>query len=457
MDNCDVWSKTLEQLKKNIGVVSFKTWISNLHLVNYDNNILRLSVNSNFIKDTILAKYSDEILNTIRVYIPTIISIDITVTEDNTQQTDYLSVPGSLFNNTWTTKSVDYAQQKPVRKSFCRNIILDKKFTFENFVVGHSNEFAYATAKNVAVQNSTEFNPIFLYGGVGMGKTHLMQAIAWSIQKNQSDRTVMYVSAERFMYLFLKSLQLKDGINFKDFFEGVDVLIMDDIQFIGGKESTQEEFLYTFNKFVDNDHQIILSANRAPNELKGISNRLKSRLCGGLIVDVHPSTYELRVDILQQKAKKLKIQIPSYVIENLACNITSSVRELEGALNRLVAHATLVGQDISLDMVRNVLSDLPTAKNNFVSIETIQNSVCGSFSIGLSDMLSTTRIKTVSIARQVAMYLSKELTDYSYSEIGKLFGNRDHSTVVHAVKSIKNRIDTDSNFSENINALKKSL
>ncbi len=473
----DIWSKTLLHIQNTVGTASFKTWISKLHLINFDNNTLNLYVNSNFVKDTILAKYSDEILKSVQVYAPRITSVDIVVIEDEFKQHehctlnsnkvdrsatesnkfDYLSVPGSLFNKSWQTKLSNTASSEPITKIISKNVSLDKKFTFENFVVDQSNEFAYVATKDVARNSTVNFNPLFLYGGVGMGKTHLIQAIAWYKRKNQSNKKVLYVSAERFMYLFLKSLRLKNGINFKDFFKDVDVLIMDDIQFICGKESTQEEFLHVFNKFASDDHQIILSANKAPGELTGLSNTLKSRLSGGLVVDVHPSTYELRVKILQQKSKQLKIQIPECVVDKLACNITSSVRELEGALNRLVAHSTLIGKNISLEMIKDVLDDLPIAKEHTVSLQSIQSQVCGSFSISLSEMLSQTRIKTVAVARQVAMYLTKELTNYSYSEIGKLFGNRNHSTVIYAVKSIKNRIREDFNFLKSIESLKKSL
>ena len=456
MAGLEIWNRVLEKIKVAVGIDSFKTWISKLRFINFEKNTLQLSVTSNFIKDTILSKYCDEILCAIKFYIPEITKVNITVKDEVLSQDD-LAVPGSLFAKSWITKSVNSVTQKSINRELNENILLDKKFTFENFVVGQPNEFAYAVARNVAMNSNTGFNPLFLHGDVGMGKTHLMQAIAWYKRKNQSDKKVMYVSAERFMYMFLKSLRHKDGLSFKELFRDVDVLMVDDVQFIGGKESTQEEFLCTFNKLINDGRQVILSANKSPNELKGVGTTLKSRLSGGLVVDVHPSTYELRINILRQKAKKFKVPIPQCVLESLAYNIVSSVRELEGALNRLVMHATLVEKNISLEMVKEVLGNQLLAKDRTISLTSIQNIVSDAFSVNLSDILSSTRIHSVAIARQVAMYLSRVLTDYSYAEIGKNFGDRDHSTVVHAVKSIKNKMDTNYCFRTNIEKIRQSL
>lgn len=456
MDYTENWSKIRNAIKKNIGIGAFNSWIAKIRFIGVNNGVLKLSVNSNFIKDAIIVKYYEEILQNAKVYIPEILSVDITVGEDNLTTAD-LNVPGSLFAKSWTNKCIEPQPLPIILKELDNSSILDKKFTFENFIVGQSNEFAYAVAKNVATSADLGFNPLFLYGGVGMGKTHLVQAIAWYKRNMHPSKTVVYVSAERFMYLFLKSLRFNSNINFKELFSNVDVLIIDDIQFIGGKNSTQEEFLHTFNKFVDTKRQIILAANRAPSDLAGMDNTLKSRLNGGLVVDVHPTTYELRLEILQHGAKQLKVSIPYAVMEKLAESITSNVRELEGALNRLVAHAMLVNRTIDIDMAKSVLNDVIVSDNHFVTLQSIQDCVCNAFSISVNELLSNTRIRTVAVARQVAMYLSKELTSYSYAEIGKVFGNRDHSTVVHAVKNVKNKISADRSFRNSIKALQTSL
>ncbi len=455
VDN-DLWGKTLNAIKKNIGVGAFNSWISKIKFISVDNSTLKLSVNSNFIKDAIITKYYEEILQNVQRYIPTISSIDITVCDNNLTASD-LDVPGSLFAKTWKNKNAECQNSPVTLKELNKNSALDKKFTFENFVVGQPNEFAYAVAKNIATSDNSGFNPLFLYGGVGMGKTHLVQAIAWHKRNTQPSKTVIYVSAERFMYLFLKSLHLKSNINFKELFNNVDVLIIDDVQFIGGKNSTQEEFLYTFNKFIDSERQIILVANKAPSDLPGIDTTLKSRLSGGLVVDVHQTTYELRLEILKSSAKKFKIPVPQSVVEKLADSITSNIRELEGALNRLIAHAILVNRKIDTEMAKDVLSDVIVSNDHLVTLQSIQKCVCNAFAITRNELLSNTRIRTIAVARQVAMYLSKDLTGYSYAEIGKVFGNRDHSTVVHAVKNVRNKMSTDINFSNSIKDLRASL
>ena len=428
--------------------------------VNIEENILQLSVSSNFIKDTIITKYFEEILRSVKNYMPNVVDINITIKDNTDKSITDLSVPGSLFSKTWNTKTADTNNYKPkvknIYEDLATSVTLDKKLTFENFVVAQPNEFAYEVSKNIATNETAKFNPLFIYGGVGLGKTHLMQSIAWYKRNNQSNKKVLYVSAERFMYLFLRSLRFRESINFKELFREVDVLMIDDVQFIGGKNSTQEEFMHTINEFINANRQVVLSANKVPSEIPGINHTLKSRLCGGLIVDVLPTTYELRVDFLRHRSKKLKISLPLDVIEFLADKISSSIREVEGALNRLIAHATLVEKQISLTMASDVLKDIVGVSKQFISLQTIQNQVCSAFAIDLADMLSSTRVRSIVIARQVAMYLSKELTNHSYSEIGKVFGNRDHSTVIHAVKSIRDKIDFDHGLNSSIESIKKA-
>ena len=335
---------------------------------------------------------------------------------------------------------------------------LDPRFNFHNFIVGKSNEFAFAAAKKVAEINKVSFNPLFLFGGVGLGKTHLMHAVAWDIQERNPERKVVYLSAEKFMYEFVKSLRHKDIMAFKEKFRSVDVLMIDDIQFIAGKDSTQEEFFHTFNSLVDQKKQIIISGDRSPSDLEGVEERLRSRLSFGVVGELHKTDYELRVRILKSKVIENKnVKVDNDIIEHLAKNITSNVRELEGAYRRLCAHVELVNRPLTLDTAKQILHDIFKANNKNVTIEEIQKRVSEYFNIRQSDMLSTRRSRVVARPRQIAMYLSKICTTKSLPEIGKLFGGRDHTTVIHAVKKVESLYKTDISFSEHIKVLKKSF
>lgn len=334
---------------------------------------------------------------------------------------------------------------------------LDPRYTFDNFVVGKPNEFAHAAAKRVAVSTEVQFNPLFLYGGVGLGKTHLMHAIAWQIRERDPNRTVIYMSAEKFMYRFIRALREQNTVDFKDQFRNVDVLMIDDVQFISGKDSTQEEFFHTFNALVDQGRQIVISADKSPSDLEGMEERLKSRLNCGLVADLHATTYELRLGILQTKAERMNADVPPKVLEFLAHKITSNVRELEGALNRVAAHASLVGRDVTLETAQEVLHDLIRAHDRRVTIEEIQKKVAQHFNIRTSDMHSARRARSVARPRQVAMYLAKQLTSRSLPEIGRKFGGRDHTTVMHAVKKVDELRERDATFAEDVELLRRML
>jgi chromosomal replication initiator protein len=334
---------------------------------------------------------------------------------------------------------------------------LDPRYTFENFVTGKPNEFAYAAAQRIADSERVTFNPLFLYGGVGLGKTHLMHSIAWGIRERHPERRVVYLSAEKFMYSFVKALRYKTTMDFKEQFRSVDVLMIDDVQFISGKDSTQEEFFHTFNALVDQGRQIVISADKSPADLEDIGDRLRSRLASGLVADIHPTTYELRLGILEAKADQMETAVPDKVLEFLAHKITSNVRELEGALTRLIAHAQLVGRALSLETAQDILRDVLRANDRRVSIEDIQKKVAEHFQIRLSDMSSARRSRSVARPRQVAMYLSKHLTSRSLPEIGRKFGGRDHTTVMHAVKKIDQLMDADSAFAEDVDLLRRML
>ena len=334
---------------------------------------------------------------------------------------------------------------------------LDTRYVFENFVVGKPNEFAYAAAKRVAESDHVSFNPLFLYGGVGLGKTHLMHAIAWEIRQRTPSRKVVYLSAEKFMYSFVRALRNQDTVSFKEQFRSVDVLMIDDVQFIAGKDATQEEFFHTFNALVDQGRQIVLSADKSPSSLEEIGDRLRSRLASGLVADLHPTTFELRLGILDAKAEQLGVLVPQKVKEFLAHKITSNVRELEGALTRLVAHAQLVGGGLTLETTQDLLQDLLRAHDRRLTMEEIQKRVAEHFKIRVSDMSSARRSRAVARPRQVAMYLSKQLTSRSLPEIGRAFGGRDHTTVMHAVRKIEELVKSDSAFAEDVELLTRML
>ncbi|MCW5699749.1 MAG: chromosomal replication initiator protein DnaA, partial [Rhodospirillales bacterium] len=323
--------------------------------------------------------------------------------------------------------------------------------------VGKPNEFAYAAARRIASSERAVFNPLFLYGGVGLGKTHLLHAIGWEVRRQIPKRSIIYLSAEKFMYRFIRALREQNVVDFKEQFRSVDVLMIDDVQFISGKDSTQEEFFHTFNALVDQRRQIVLSADKSPSDLDGIQERLKSRLNCGLVADIHATTFELRLGILHSKSEQMSVEIPRKVMEFLAHRITSNVRELEGALNRVVAHAQLVGRDITLETTQDVLQDLLRAADRRVTIEEIQKQVATHFNIRVSDMHSARRARSVARPRQVAMYLAKQLTSKSLPDIGRKFGNRDHTTVMHAVRKVDELIASDSAFAEDVELLRRML
>src|SRR5437667_724327 len=315
---------------------------------------------------------------------------------------------------------------------------LDPRFTFENFVVGKPNELAHAAARRVAEAcanpvHTVPFNPLFLYGGVGLGKTHLMHAIAWHVRMNAPRCKVIYLSAEKFMYQFIRALRFRSTMDFKDQFRSVDLLMIDDVQFISGKESTQEEFFHTFNALVDQNRQIVISADKSPSSLEGLEERMRSRLGWGLVADIHPTTYELRLGILQSKAEQSGLRLPQKLMEFLAHKIVSNVRELEGALNRITAQMQLTGRDMTLESVQELLRDLVRANERRVTIDEIQKAVAEHFTIKMAETTSSRRARIVARPRQVAMYLAKQLTSRPLPEIGRNFGGRGHTHVKQPV------------------------
>ena len=405
---------------------------------------VRISVPTRFMRDWIESQYAERLVSLWTLEASSVEGVDVFVTGDEAEDNDALPA----------------ASPAALRETEAQNNIsapLDPRFTFENFIVGKPNELAFAAARRVAEAETAPYNPLFLYSGVGLGKTHLMHAIAWHIRQTRPEKRAVYLSAEKFMYQFIRALRFRDTVAFKEQFRSVDVLMIDDVQFIAGKDSTQEEFFHTFNALVDQNRQIVISADKSPNDLEGMEERMKSRLGWGLVADIHPTTYELRCGILQAKADELKIDMPPKILEFLAHKITSNVRELEGALNRIVAYANLVGRPITLETTQDVLHDVLRANDRKVTIEEIQKRVAEHFNIRLSEMYSSRRARAVARPRQIAMYLAKQLTARSLPEIGRKFGGRDHTTVMHAVRKVEELKATDNGFSEDVELLRRML
>ena len=452
------WYRVCSCLRAEIGDSAFENWVTPIKVFGFDGSEVNLTVPSRFMRDWVLANYLDRLKELWNGENSSVQSIALSIQPSSTSTAENGErVVGEMVG---LAPSQGTENVKPVNDWHSNGRIaapLDPKFTFDQFVVGKPNEFAYAAARRVAEALSVQFNPLFLYGGVGLGKTHLMNAIAWEIVEREPSRTIMYLSAEKFMYRFVRALREQNTVDFKDQFRSVDVLMIDDVQFIGGREATQEEFFHTFNALVDQGRQIVLSADKSPSDLEGVEDRLKSRLNCGLVADIHATTYELRLAILESKAEKMRMNAPSKVLEFLAHKITANVRELEGALNRVAAHTQLVGRELTLETCQEILHDLLRANNRRVTIEEIQKRVAEHFNIRIADMHSARRARSVARPRQVAMYLAKQLTARSLPEIGRKFGGRDHTTVMHAVKKVDELRDLDASFSEDVDLLRRML
>jgi chromosomal replication initiator protein len=456
-------------LRAEFGEAAFRSWLQPLSVISIDSGEISLAVPTRFMRDWIIKNYADRIQSIWASENEAVSGIELVVvpgmsTDSNVQEI----VAQQPASDEIAPASARPAQRKSTAQAPAAEPIemvddmdtsgLDPRCTFENFVVGKPNEFAHAAARRVAESETVPFNPLFLYGGVGLGKTHLMHAIAWQIGKRKAKRKVLYLSAEQFMYRFIRALRFKDTMAFKEQFRSVDVLMIDDIQFIcGNKDSTQEEFFHTFNALVDQNRQIVISADKSPSDLEGMEERLRSRLGWGLVADIHPTTYELRLGILQAKADCLRQKVPPKVQEFLAHKITSNVRELEGALNRIVAHADLVGRPVTIETTQDLLRDLLRANDRRVTIDEIQRKVAEHFNLRVADMYSERRARAVARPRQVAMFLAKNLTQRSLPEIGKKFGGRDHTTVMHAVKKVEELMASDHGFAEDVELLRRTL
>lgn len=439
------WSKITSELKKSLDKDTFQNWIKPINFETQLDTSLTLSVPTRFLRDWIIKNYASVIKRAYQDQGITVEKLSIIVKENNNRIIPGTEVVYQDIDNDEDTYYDDISAP------------LDPQFTFDNFIVGKPNELAYAAAQRVAQSEVVSFNPLFLYGGVGLGKTHLMHAVAWNIKKRNPKKNVVYLTAEKFMYQFIKALRFKNIMSFKEQFRSVDVLMIDDVQFIIGKDNTQEEFFHTFNTLVDKKRQIIISADKSPADLEGLEDRLKSRLGWGLVADIHPLTYELRLGILQAKAEQKSMKLTSEVLEFLADKITNNVREMEGALNRLAVHASLQDSEVSVDLVKDVLKDLLRTNSRKITIDEIQKKVVEHYNIKLSDMHSPRRSRSVARPRQVAMYLAKSITTRSLPEIGRKFGGRDHTTVIHAIKTIEEIMVNDPSLAEDIELLTRIL
>ena len=453
----EAWGRVRESLVKRIGKNNYVSWIEPLRLSNLSDGVARFEVPTTFFGDWVSRNFSDHILAHLNAEGHAVGRIEFFVPARTASPR-----PANESAPVTPSRTNKAARTRVLSDDELPGATLDARFTFDSFVVGKPNELAHAAARRVAEGGPVSFNPLFLYGGVGLGKTHLMHAIAHELQARQPHLRVLFLSAEQFMYRFVQALRERQIMDFKEIFRSVDVLMVDDVQFIAGKDSTQEEFFHTFNALVDQNKQIVISADRAPGEIKDLEERIKSRLQCGLVVDLHPTDYELRLGILQQKAEFYRQQykglaISNGVLEFLAHRITTNVRVLEGALTRLFAFASLVGREITLELAQDCLADILRASDRKLTIEEIQRKVAEHYNIRLSDMIGPKRLRNIARPRQVAMYLAKQLTPRSLPEIGRRFGGRDHTTIIHGVRKIEELMSTDSQLSDDLLLLRRLL
>jgi chromosomal replication initiator protein len=454
----DQWGQVQQALLETIGTNNFKTWIEPLEFDTLSDGVATFHVPTSFVGNYVRQNFGEVIL-----YQLTNAGVDVRRVRFDVPASSAATPKPAAKPATRTASAAAPVQAATTaRDDLLPAAPLDPRFTFESFVVGKPNELAHAAAKRVAEGGPTTFNPLFLYGGVGLGKTHLMHAIAHELTTRRPDLNVLYLSAEQFMYRFVQALRERRMMDFKELFRSVDVLMVDDVQFIAGKDSTQEEFFHTFNALVDQNRQIVISGDRAPGEIKDLENRIKSRLQCGLVVDLHPTDYELRLGILQSKVVTQREQYPTLaladgVLEFLAHRISTNVRVLEGALTRLFAFASLVGREITLELAQDCLADILRASERKISIEEIQKQVARHYNIRLAEMVGPKRVRNFARPRQVAMYLCKQLTSRSLPEIGRHFGGRDHTTVMHGVRRIEELRAQDAQIEEDLELLRRQL
>jgi len=446
------WTKIQLDMKEKLGNDIYESWLKKIDFIEEFNNYVLISVSTRFIRDWIASRYLDQILQIIKTHKKEIDRIEFTIIEQKINKSNFEN-KGNKINNE------DNQKVSFIKDSFFQYNRIDPNKKFENFIIGSSNKLAFEASKKVSEELS-HYNPLYLYGGVGMGKTHLLNAIGLEIKSKQK---VMFISAERFMYQFVKSIKSNEMVKFKDYFRNTDILLIDDIQFMNGKEAMQEEFFHTFNALIDKGSQVIVSADRPPNKLSRIQERIKSRFAGGLVVDIQNPDYELRYNIVKAKIDELKLNqsisfnLPEEIQKFISSEITTSIRELVGALNRIISFSRIYNKLPTLPETKAILKDLLNLSENKVTIDLIQTTVCQFFKISKNEMLSARRSRYLVRPRQTAIYLTKLLTSKSLPEIGRSFSNRDHTTVIHSVKTIERLRQEDKDLNSNIDNLKNKI
>ena len=444
-ENLINWNDALEKLKKTFGSDIYESWIKNVNLKKEFNHYVILSVPTRFVRDWIVSRYADQILDVIKTLKKSIQRLEFSI-EESQEKTDQ-----SIFTKKNKITSIENSLL-----NYNRFIPNNR---FDNFIVGESNELAYTAARKICVQ-SAHYNPLFIYSSVGMGKTHLLNAIGLEVSNSKK---VIFISAERFMYHFIRSLKNHEMVQFKDIFRGPNIFIIDDIQFVNGKEAVQEEFFHTFNALIETDSQIVISSDRSPSNLDKIQEKIKSRMSGGLVIDIQPPDLDLRTKILKSKFEEIKINfkenydLSDDVFKFLASEITSSIREMVGALNRVLAFSKINTKSPNIYECKRILKDFINSNNKLINVELIQNLVCSHFNLNIQELLSPRRSRSLARPRQIAMYLAKQHTTNSLPDIGRKFSNRDHTTVIHAVKKIEELIKKDNDIKQNVFELKKKL
>ena len=439
------WDDVLNKFKISFGNDVYESWIKNIHLRKEFNHYVVLSAPTRFVRDWIVSRYADKMLDIIKAYKQTIQRIEFLIDEKIEK-----------FENKETKKN---PQVSHIENSLLNYNRFNLNYNFENFIVGESNELAYTAAKKVCVE-SAHYNPLFIYGGVGMGKTHLLNAIGIEIG---SVKKVMFISAERFMYHFIRSIKNNEMVKFKDFFRGANIFIIDDIQFVNGKEAMQEEFFHTFNALIEKGSQVVISSDRPPSNLDKIQERIRSRMSGGLVIDIQPPDLDLRIRILKSKFEEIKTNfnenydLSEEVFKFLASEVTSSIREMVGALNRILAFSKINTKPPTIYECKRILKDFINSNNKSINVEFIQNLVASHFNLNIQELLSPRRSRSLARPRQIAMYLAKQHTTNSLPDIGRKFSNRDHTTVIHAVKKIDELLKKDNDIRESVATLRKKI
>ena len=441
-----LWEKTLNIIKGEMSEVSFNTWIKSCEPLSISSTTIKISVPNAFTQDILEKRYKDLVVNSIEAACSKVYNVDFLVASD-IQEVEEKEEKNSKGDDKSSVNVNDEMSST-----------LNPKYTFDSFVIGNSNRFAHAASLAVAEAPAKAYNPLFIYGGVGLGKTHLMHAIGHYALQNNSNAKVVYVSSEKFTNELINAIRDDRNEEFRNKYRNVDILLIDDVQFIAGKERTQEEFFHTFNELHDANKQIILSSDRPPKEIPTLEDRLRSRFEWGLIADIQPPDFETRMAILKKKADVEKLNVANEVMVYIATKIKSNIRELEGALIRIVAYSSLTNRPITVELASEALKDIISNKQNKnITIDVIQDVVAGYFNLRVEDLKSQRRTRNVAYPRQIAMYLSRKLTDMSLPKIGEEFGGRDHTTVIHAYEKISDTLNTDESLQHTVNDITKKL